>query len=140
MSIFINFFYLDLDEEIINHFKLNKNKEQSGIDKIYSNSSIYLINYPENKDVVVSYGQPPKLGESKIQHYCTTKEGSSGSPILLINNQKLIGIHWGSYKNFNKGTLLLYSIIEFEDIKNNLLLIDKEGKIIDNNENNDFCV
>ena len=128
--------YLELDDEIINYFKLNKNEEESDINNIYSTDSIYLINYPENKEVVVSYGQPPDFSKSEIFHKCSTKEGSSGSPILLINNQKLIGIHYGASKNFefNKGTLLLYSIIEFATIKNNLLLINKEGKIIDNNE------
>jgi len=85
---------------------------------------------------MVSYGQPPQLNESEIIHYCSIKEGSSGSPILLINNQKLIGIHYGSSKQFeyNKGTLIIYSIIELEKIKNNLLLINKEGKYINNNE------
>ena len=68
--------------------------------------------------MAVSYGKPPildELNKSKIYHYCTTKEGSSGSPILLIKNQKLIGIHYGSSKNYeyNNGTLLIYSIIEF---------------------------
>ena len=77
---------------------------------MYSNKSIYIINYPEDKDVVVSYGQPPDLSEFEIQHKCITKEGSSGSPILLINNQKLIGIHSGSSKRYlyNIGILLIY--------------------------------
>ena len=134
--------FLELDDEIINYFKLNKNEEENDINNIYSTDSIYLINYPENKEVVVSYGQPPNFSKSEILHKCSTKEGSSGSPILLINNQKLIGIHYGASKNFefNKGTLLLYSIIEFATIKNNLLLINKEGKIIDNNENNNYII
>ena len=138
----INNKYLELDDEIINYFKLNKNEEENDINNIYSTDSIYLINYPENKEVVVSYGQPPDFSKSEIFHKCSTKEGSSGSPILLINNQKLIGIHYGASKNFefNKGTLLLYSIIEFATIKNNLLLINKEGKIIDNNENNNYII
>ena len=116
--------YLELDDEIINYFKLNKNEEESDINNIYSTDSIYLIN------------------KSEIFHKCSTKEGSSGSPILLINNQKLIGIHYGCHEKheFNKGTLLLYSIIEFATIKNNLLLINKEGKIIDNNENNNYII
>ena len=72
----------------------------------------------------------------------TTKEGSSGSPILLINNQKLIGIHYGSSKqyDFNKGRLLIYSIIEFENIKNNLLLINKEGKYLNYNNKNNYII
>ena len=126
--------YLELDDEIINYFKSNQKDDPKYLNSIYVNKSIYIINYPEGKDVVVSYGPPPSLSESEIQHRCSTREGSSGSPILLINNQKLIGIHYGSSNQFlfNKGTILIYSIIEFEKIKNNLMLINNEGALIDN--------
>ena len=121
--------YLELDDNIINYFKLNEN-EPGFINNIYKNESIYIINYPEDKDIVVSYGQPPHINNTEIQHKCSTKEGSSGSPILLINNQKLIGIHYGCSNNYeyNKGRLLIYSIIELNKIKNNILIINKEGK------------
>ena len=84
---------------ILNNIKPNY------LNDIYSNKSIYILNYPEDKEIMVSYGQPPQINESEINHYCSTKEGSSGSPILLINNQKLIGIHYDSSKqfDFNKG-------------------------------------
>ena len=134
--------YLELDDEIMNYIKLNKKEDINYLSDIYSNNSIYLINYPEDKNVVVSYGQSPTFNESEIFHKCTTKEGSSGSPILLINNQKLIGIHYGSSKqyDFNKGRLLIYSIIEFENIKNNLLLINKEGKRLNYNNKNNYII
>ena len=127
--------YIELDDNIINYFKSNENKKCNYLNNIYCNESIYSINYPEDKDIVVSYGQPPKINESDINHKCCTKPGSSGSPILLINNQKLIGIHYGScdHYEFNKGTLIIYSIIEFQKIKNNLLMINKEGKEIKKN-------
>ena len=129
--------YIELDDRIIKYFKSNKNVEPNNLNNIYSNKSIYIPNYQEdNKDIMVSYGKPPQLNKSEIIHYCSTKEGSSGSPILLINNQKLIGIHYGYSKQFeyNKGILIIYSIIELEKIKNNLLLINKEGEYINNNE------
>ena len=132
--------YLELDDSIINYLKLNKNeREQPNYLNIkYSNKSIYIMHYPEDKDVVVSYGPPPKLNESEICHKCCTNPGSSGSPILLINNQRLIGIHCGSYISyntpFNKGALLIHSLIEFEGIKNNLILISKEGGYININD------
>ena len=101
----INNKYLELDDEIMNYFNLNKEEDLNYLSDIYSNNSIYLINYPDYKNIVVSYGQPPNFSESEIFHKCTTKKGSSGSPILLINNQKLIGIHYGSSEqyDFNKG-------------------------------------
>ena len=62
--------------------------------------------------------------------------------ILLINNQKLIGIHYGTSKNseINEGTLLIYSIIEFQKINTNLLIINKEGDIIENTEINNCII
>ena len=86
----INNEYLELDDEMINYFKSNKGEEYNYLSDVYSNKSIYLINYPEDKDVVISYGQPPNFSESKIFHKCTTKEGSSGSPILYIIRSKSI--------------------------------------------------
>ena len=125
----INNKYLELDDNIINYFELNKKEDPNYINNIYLNKSIYLINYPEDKEIVVSYGQCSKLNNSEIIHYCSTKEGSSGSPILLINNQKLIGIHYGAseHHEYNKGTLLIYSIIEFQNKFKN---INKDNYII----------
>ena len=128
--------YLELDDNIINYLK--ENKEPKVLNPIYASESIYVINYPGDADVVVSYGKSPKLNESEINHYCCTKPGSSGSPILLINNQRLIGIHSASsdHYEFNKGSLLIYAIIEFQNINNNLLIINKEGE--DNKEINNY--
>ena len=94
--------------------------------------------------MAVSYGKPPildELNKSKIYHYCTTKEGSSGSPILLIKNQKLIGIHYGSSKNYeyNNGTLLIYSIIEFSKkrkIEDKTIIATNESERLKNFDEN----
>ena len=121
--------YLVLDEKIKKYCESNK-KDDSSLKNIYSSNSIYILNYREDKNIVVSYGKSPALStDSEIYHYCCTKEGSSGSPILLINNQKLIGIHCGYDKhyNYNCGKLLSSSIKEFQKIKNNLLIINKQG-------------
>ena len=49
-----------------------------------------------------------------------------------MNNQKLIGIQSENDKQnkYNKGLLLIYSIIQFSQIKNKLLIIEKEGNEI----------
>ena len=136
--------YIELDNNIIDYFKSNENIKCDYLNDIYCHESIYSINYPEDKDIVVSYGQPPKIKKSEINHKCCTKPGSSGSPILLINNQKLIGIHCGSscYYEFNKGSLIIYSIIEFQKDNNNLYIVNEERKEINDNENkiNNFIV
>ena len=119
--------FLEIDDEIINYLKLIKKDEPN-----YLNESIYLINYPKDKNIFVSYGKLLDINNKEIFYNSSLKEGATGSPILLINNQKLIGIHNDCCKhyNYNKGTLLIYSIIEFSKIKNNLIIINKEGKNI----------
>ena len=126
----LNIKYLELDEEIINYFKQNKKETPEYLNNLYLNESIYSLNYQKDKDIFVSYGKILYINNSNVTYNCIIKEGSSGSPILLINNQKLIGIHFDSSKQYkyNKGGLLIYSIIEFSKIKKNLLIINKEGK------------
>lgn len=105
-------------------------EEISGfIKNIYSTKSIYSLNYPEGKDVMVSYSQPPKFDGKQIQHKCQTKPGSSGAPILLSDNQKVIGIHCGFPKDsdFNEGLLIIYPIIELNN-NINIIKIDKKSE------------
>ena len=49
----INNKYLELDDEIMNYLKSNREDEFNYICDIYSNNSIYLINYPDFKNVVL---------------------------------------------------------------------------------------
>jgi len=122
--------YLELDANIINYIDNDKDKN-----KEYRNETIYIIQYPENK-LSVSYGILDKIYKDKkynFSHKCITKGGSSGSPILNINN-KLIGIH---KEGNNKGTFLNYPIKEFIqllNIKNNndILLQEFNNKYNDN--------
>ena len=78
---------------------------------------MYIIQYPEGK-LSVSYGILNSIYEDKkynFNHFCSTKKGSSGSPILNIATNKIIGIHKESSElhNFNRGTFLNYPIKEF---------------------------
>ena len=102
--------YLELDNYIIKDILNNSNSNVEYIDE-----TIYIIQYPEGK-LSVSYGVLDKILEDKkynFNHKCSTKVGSSGSPILN-NNNKLIGIHRESNcKNFNRGTFLNDPIKEF---------------------------
>ena len=97
--------FLDIDEEILE------------ID--CKRKSIYILHYPGDKRLV-SYGlMQDVLNGKKISHYCNTKEGSSGSPILSLNNFKVIGVHYGGSKNtkekLNFGTFTKYAINEFNN-------------------------
>ena len=121
--------YLELDDEIINFLKLDKTKLKKKEGPNYLYDSIYILNYNKNKDIFVSYGKLLDINNSKLFHKCNLKEDSSGSPICLMNSQKLIGIQSENSKQnkYNKGLLLIYLIIEISKIKNKLLIIDKEG-------------
>ena len=110
--------YLEIDEENINlenpdiHFKDKK---------------IYIIQYPGGKDATHSEGTINYITKKDyngievldICHLCTTKHGSSGSPILNLSlnksSYKVIGIHKGSHEkyNFNLGTFIKQPIDEF---------------------------
>ena len=99
--------FLELDQEIIEISKENP-------------KSVYILQYPKincfTQKAAVSYGIIKDINkEYDIIHSCYTEHGSSGSPILNLLNNKLIGIHKGSVKekNYNRGTLLKYPINEY---------------------------
>ena len=118
------FNFLELDDIIINDILNNINKTI-----IFQDETICVLQYPEGK-LSVSYGIFDRIFEDKkypFVHKCATEEGSGGSPILNINNNKLIGLHIGSYRwKYNLGLLLNYPIKDF--IMQNFN--------IDNNNNN----
>ena len=101
--------YLELDDNI-------------GLNEEYLDKTIYIIQYPES-ELSVSYGILDNIYIDKkynFNHKCSTKGGSSGSPILNIKNNKLIGIHKESNnKKYNRGLFLNYPIKEYLQIYNN---------------------
>ena len=90
--------YLELDDNIIKEL----NEE-------YVDKTLYIIQYPEG-ELSVSYGILNNIylnKEYNFNHVCSTRNGSSGSPILNIKNNKLIGIHKESSNGkFNRGLFL----------------------------------
>ena len=131
--------YLKLDEDIITDIinKKIENKNDKFIDK-----TMYILQYPES-NLSVSYGILENICEDKnfnFRHKCSTRNGSSGSPILNINNNKIIGIHKRSkISKYNIGTFLNYPIKDFIN-KNINKDIKKEinAEIIDNNDINNL--
>ena len=124
--------YINLDDNIINYCKNNNNGNLSYLNYIYNNKSIYILHYQKGNNILVSYGQPPKCKNSEINHKCSIEYGSSGSPILLITNQKLIGVHSDSYNKseYNSGSLMVHSINEFQ----------KENNVDDNNKLSNYII
>jgi len=99
----------------------------------------------QGEKVCVSYGIINNINNYDLYHLCSTDNGSSGSPILNINNNKIIGIHReGSINfNFNKGTFIKHPINDFIS-KNIFNIIINENTSINNNQsfskdyNNDY--
>ena len=120
--------YLEIDEEI---FEENY---------IYY-KSIYTLQYPtelNDQKVAVSYGIMKNIDKYKIQHYCCTSKGSSGSPILKLSNKKVIGIHKGTIEkfNYNRGIYLKYPINEYINDINTIINNEIINKELKNNEIN----
>ena len=111
--------FLQLDDKIINGIKSDSNHNSE-----YKDETIYIIQYPEGK-LSVSYGIFVEIfddAKHDFKHKCSTRSGSSGSPILNLEN-KVLGIHKRSINNYNnsynKGLLLNYPIKEFIKKYNN---------------------
>ena len=106
-------------DNINNYLELDDNIE---LNEEYIDKTIYIIQYPEG-ELSVSYGILNNICIDKkynFNHKCSTKGGSSGSPILNIKNNKLIGIHKESNnKKYNRGLFLNYPIKEYLQINNN---------------------
>ena len=90
---------LNKDEIYENNFmEIDENdlkKEKEIIELEYKRKSIYILHYPKG-ELNISYGIINDIIDEKINHYCNTEEGSSGSPILSLKSFKIIGIHYGS--------------------------------------------
>ena len=71
--------------------------------KNYKNEQIFTFEFPSQKNLQYSHGKNLGKNGNLFLYSIGTLEGSSGSPILLIKNRKLIGIHKGSY-NINKNS------------------------------------
>ena len=123
-------------DEINNYLELDENIINEGYIKGYINEPIYIIQYPK-EELSVSFGLLDNIAignEYNFKHLCSTENGSSGSPILNIKNNKLIGIHIGGILNnkynYNLGFFLNFAIKDFikEKYYNNKILKSFNGK------------
>lgn len=81
----------------------------------YRKKSVYLLQYLKGEKVAMNSGIIKKKDDTKIMHLCNTEMGSSGAPIIFLDNFKVVGFHLGSSKQFdeNFGILLQFPINEF---------------------------
>ena len=140
---------LVMDITIIEIIPDDKIKEKyfllPNINKVnHINEDIYIVQFPEGKNLSYSEGKIKNINNFEIIYNASTNLGSSGSPILLKNTTKVIGIHKKGhiFKKMNYGTLI-YSFIEsLQSQKENN---QEKYKLIDNNsteiyENGEFYI
>ena len=121
----------DEKDKINNFMNLDKKIFNENSNELYKKQSIYIPQYLYGEKAVVSYGIINNIVGNNISHFCFTESGSSGSPIIDLLNNKIIGIHKeGSpllKKNF--GTFLKLPIIEFINKYRNKINEIKENNI-----------
>ena len=81
------------EDKIKDYLEFDDNLFQDNSEKIYNNKSIYILHYPKEKNVYVSYGLLNNIDNYNIMHNCCINNYSFGSPILNLQDNKLIGIH-----------------------------------------------
>ena len=109
----------------------NANINEQFLKEIYEKDSVYIIHYPKDENIFVSYGLLSKIEEKEIHHLCSTDNGSSGGPILSLKNFKVIGIHYGFEKkvNVNLGKLMKYVIMELDNFNDQKIINENTNKI-----------
>ena len=75
--------YFEIDNYIMNIESQND----------YLNQDICIVQYPYGGELSFAQGGIKCFNDYKIKHLVSTHPGSSGSPVLLQNNFKIIGIH-----------------------------------------------
>ena len=114
--------YLMFDVGFINKINLNEEEiinNNNSYNNQFKKESIYLLNYIPGEDIFVSYGILDNINKDQINYKCHTQQGSAGSPILLLRNNMVIGVHMGAYGcTYNKkfGKLLIKSLKKYFQI------------------------
>ena len=123
--------YLQMDDYLM--------YKESELKNIYKNKMIYILHYPSGEGLTYSVDRITNIENNLIEHICKTDYGSSGAPILNLENNKVIGIHIGNYKSKNCyfGEFIKLAIDDFirkyKPIKTNENIINNE--LINKEEN-----
>ena len=115
----------------INMFELDEDMLSGKTDK-FIDKSIYMI-HSNQETLYVSYGLVNDIGKNQsynFMHTCKAFNGSSGSPILNLENNKIIGIHSSTNVNINEGFFLNFSASKENLSKTHKEFIKPEFKTI----------
>lgn len=72
----------------------------------YLNKDIGILQYPNGNELSFDKGEIKEIKRFILTHTVSTDFGSSGSPIFLIYNLRIIGIHKGRVGNINSGIFM----------------------------------
>ena len=128
------------EKNMYNYLELDEHLFEEDSEDIYKTKSIYILHYPSGNKAHVSFGygiEENKECEYYINHFCNTEHCSSGSPILNLETNKVIGIHSGfinKESKFNLGILLKYPLNELNMNKTYETKKRKEVKPVRKNE------
>ena len=107
----------------------------------YINKEVINVGYPSTYGVSGGKGKIKEIDEFEFFHNMPTKEGSSGSPIILYSLLTVVGIHKQAYvdKKLNIGTFIGELIKEMDSVKSKE--IDNINKnVLNNYKKNEFPI
>ena len=113
----------------------NINIDEESLKNKYADESIYTLHYPKGENIEASFGLIKAINDNKIKHSCWTEGGSSGAPILTLNNSKIIAIHYGFKSNLNEATLIKSVILELSKYKSENILQENNTELFQLNTN-----
>lgn len=102
-----------IDEDLLKEVKfLNIDKNYLKGYERYINKNIFIMEYPLGGDLNIDIGSisTVKSEENYFRYKLDTQPGSSGSPILLLDNS-LVGIHKGAINEKEKAGIFIGHII-----------------------------
>ena len=116
--------------EIKSFFKIDDYIMNNDSKSNYLKQDICIVQHPNGEELSFDKGEIKSIDGYEIEHSVSTDYGSSGSPILLLNNSKIIGIHKARDKKYNRGTFMKNIL---DDINNNMYMIPQNRNYNNNN-------
>ena len=93
---------------------------------------VFSLYFPSGKEAVAASGEVIHINNKEFEHDIPTELGSAGFPIILLSNNKVIGIHcdvnWG--KQTGIATFIFFIINEI----NKPIKTDNKSKVFDKNK------
>ena len=83
----------------------------------YINLDVISIGYPSGDELASGSGKIINIKDFEFEHNVSTEEGSLGSPIILLNTLKIIGIHkFGDLQKYVNVVIFIAKILDEIDI------------------------